>query len=58
MINHPDNQDLNFTAKDYKDIFDLIDSQHKGYITEQEYLEYNQRQLNDVLSQTSENKEI
>ena len=54
MINHPDNQKLKFTTEDYQGIFNLIDSQKRGYITEQEYFEYNQKQLNDLMSETKE----
>lgn len=54
MYNHPNNKDLGFTKDDYKNMFELIDVDKKGYITEQEYIEYNQKQLQEVMSAVSD----
>ncbi|MBR1604925.1 MAG: EF-hand domain-containing protein [Alphaproteobacteria bacterium] len=57
MYNHPNNKELRFTEEDYQNMFDLIDSDKKGYITKQQYLEYNENQLKNILTETSDEAE-
>ena len=57
QFNHPNNKELEFTIKDYNEIFVLIDTSNKGYITQKEYLEYNQKQMDNVLKETPSEEE-
>ena len=52
MFNHPNNKELGFSKEDYKNIYDLIDTKKQGFITKQEYIDYNQKEFENIMSST------
>lgn len=49
-FNHPNNKELGFSEEDYQNIYYLIDTAHKGYISRQEYIDYNQKKFDEIMS--------
>lgn len=50
MFNHPNNKNLGFSKEDYESIYDLIDQDKKGYITQQQYQDYRQQELQKTVA--------
>ncbi|MBQ8465987.1 MAG: EF-hand domain-containing protein [Alphaproteobacteria bacterium] len=50
MFNHPNNKELGFSKEDYKNIYQLMDTSGKGHISLEEYLDYNKKQFEEIMS--------